>query len=54
MTNFEINPEKIMGEFFNSMQKYVQNLMITNNDLMNGLYNFHSKAWEVPKKYKSN
>ena len=47
-------PEEIIEEFFKSVQRYIQNLTITKNNLMDGLYAFANKAWEVPKKYKGN
>lgn len=54
MVGLRKKPEEIIEEFFNSVQQYVQNLIIRKINLMNGLYDFHSKAWEIPKKYKGN
>lgn len=47
-------PEEIIGEFFKSVQRYIQNLIVTKENLMDGLYNFANEAWKVPKKYKGN
>ena len=54
MNNFEKKSEEIIEELFKSMQRYVQNLINSKSNLMNGLYDFANKAWEVPKKYKGN
>ena len=47
-------PEEIIEEFFMSVQRYIQNLIVTKENLMDGLYNFANEAWKVPKKYKGN
>ena len=54
MNNIEKNPEEIIEEFFNSMQRYVQNLIVKKKNLIGGLYDFFHEAWQIPKEYKGN
>jgi hypothetical protein len=44
MNNIIKKPERIIEEFFRSIQEYVQNLVIAKNNLMNGLYDFAHEA----------
>lgn len=52
MKDFPIKPESILGDSFVSIQQYIQDLIEKEADLMTGLTNFVTAAWEVPKKYK--
>jgi hypothetical protein len=52
--DFKRSPEEIIGSFFNSMKDYIQDLIDTKRNIMNGLYKFNQKSWEIPKKYKGN
>lgn len=47
-------PEEIIEEFFKSVQRYIQNLIITKKNLIGGLNDFFHEAWQVPKEYKGN
>jgi len=52
MSHLKIKPECIIEEFFKSIQKYVNEAIIERINLMDSLYDFSMKSWEIPKKYK--
>jgi len=52
MSRLKIKPECIIEEFFKSIQKYVNEAIIERINLMDSLYDFDMKSWEIPKKYK--
>jgi len=52
MKDFPKKPESILEDFFISVQQYIQGLIEEEADLMAGLTDFVTKAWEVPKEYK--
>lgn len=52
MKDFPKKPESILEDFFISVQQYIQDLIEEEADLMAGLTDFVTNAWEVPKEYK--
>lgn len=45
-------PESILEDFFQSVQQYIHTLLNEDKNLIKGVSDFVTNAWEIPKEYK--